>query len=264
MVAMPEHNTMRWLAGLLLAGLLGGCGQMQPVGAGGDMIDYQVKPGDTLYSIAWRYGYDHRRVAAWNNIPPPFTIKPGQHIYIIPPHQKKARQRLPRERVAVTSHSSKPASKQPKSPPGPSAGSSSTRSKVEKRSSRLQNRNISWRWPTTGKVLTRFSPQSGKKGVDIGGKLGQPVTAAAAGTVVYSGNGLIGYGNLIIIKHNDMYLSAYGHNRRLLVKEGVKVSAGQKIAEMGDSGKEGVMLHFEIRRDGKPVDPLRYLPKNNS
>ncbi len=97
--------------------------------------------------------------------------------------------------------------------------------------------------------------------MDIAGKLGQPVMAAASGKVVYSGNGLIGYGNLVIIKHDTHYLSAYGHNRRLLVKEGGEVKQGEKIAEMGDSGKEGVVLHFEIRRDGKPIDPLRYLPK---
>ena len=100
--------------------------------------------------------------------------------------------------------------------------------------------------------------------MDIAGNLGQSVVAAAAGKVVYSGNGLIGYGNLIIIKHDAHYLSAYGHNRRLLVKEGSEVKAGEKIAEMGDSGKEGTLLHFEIRRDGKPVDPLRYLPKQGS
>ena len=94
--------------------------------------------------------------------------------------------------------------------------------------------------------------------------MGQPIIAAAGGKVVYSGDGLIGYGNLVIIKHNDTYLSAYGHNRRLLVKEGSEVKQGQKIAEMGDSGKQGVILHFEIRRDGKPVDPLRYLPKQGS
>lgn len=145
-----------------------------------------------------------------------------------------------------------------------SRSSATPRHKVEKTTQRLQNRTIHWQWPTTGKLVTRYSPSDGKKGLDIQGKIGQPIKAAAAGKVVYSGNGLIGYGNLIIVKHSDTYLSAYGHNRRLLVKEGAMVKQGEKIAEMGDSGKEGVMLHFEIRRDGKPVDPLGYLPKNGS
>jgi lipoprotein NlpD len=113
-------------------------------------------------------------------------------------------------------------------------------------------------------VRNRFNPSRGKKGLDIEGKVGQSILAAANGKVVYSGDGLIGYGNLVIIKHDDTYLSAYGHNRRLLVQEGNEVKQGQKIAEMGDSGKQGVILHFEIRRDGKPVDPLRYLPKKGS
>jgi lipoprotein NlpD len=116
-------------------------------------------------------------------------------------------------------------------------------------------------WPTEGVIVAGFEPASGKKGVDIRGQLGQGVVAAADGNVVYSGSGLIGYGNLLIIKHDDAYLSAYGHNRRLLVKEGAQVKQGEKIAEMGDSGKEGIILHFEIRRDGKPVNPLTYLPK---
>jgi lipoprotein NlpD len=109
-------------------------------------------------------------------------------------------------------------------------------------------------------VVNRFAVGLGRKGVDLGGKAGQPIKAAAAGEVVYSGKGLIGYGNLVIIKHDEIFLSAYGHNRKLLVKEGAKVKAGQLIGEMGQSAKIGSMLHFEIRRNGKPVDPLLYLP----
>jgi lipoprotein NlpD len=253
--------------GLLLGGLLSGCGQMQPMGSRSEMINYTVKGGDTLYSIAWRYGYDHREVAAWNNIPAPFTIHPGQRLYIIPPYQSRERKSLPRDRQAAstTGAASPAAVATRKSSSSTSVTKASTpRRKVEKNATRLQNRTIRWRWPTTGKLLTKYSPAKGKKGLDIGGKLGQTIKAAADGKVVYSGSGLIGYGNLIIIKHNDTYLSAYGHNRRLLVKEGTMVKQGQKIAEMGDSGKAGVTLHFEIRRDGKPVDPLRYLPKNGS
>lgn len=263
---MLSRKLSLFLTGLLAAGLLSGCGQMQPLGSRSEMINYTVKGGDTLYSIAWRYGYDPREVAAWNNIPSPYTIHPGQRIYIIPPYQKGERKNLPRDRVATAKSSTATTTAPVRS--GSSTSSKPTsatpRRKVEKSVAKLQNRNIRWQWPTTGKVVTRYSPASGKKGLDIGGKLGQTIKAAADGKVVYSGSGLIGYGNLVIIKHNDTYLSAYGHNRRLLVKEGTTVKQGQKIAEMGDSGKAGVTLHFEIRRDGKPVDPLRYLPKHGS
>jgi lipoprotein NlpD len=124
--------------------------------------------------------------------------------------------------------------------------------------------NVRWLWPTEGKLVNRFAAGSGRKGLDLGGKLGQPVKAAADGEVVYSGNGLIGYGNLIIIKHDDVFLSAYGHNKKLLVREGAKVKAGQAIGEMGQHPKSGSILHFEIRRHGKPVDPLLYLPNQTS
>lgn len=118
-----------------------------------------------------------------------------------------------------------------------------------------------WQWPTNGQVIRRFDAQgTGKKGIAIAGQRGQPVRAAAAGRVVYSGSGLVGYGKLIIIKHNDSYLSAYGHNDNILVNEGARVTAGQQIALLGDSGTDRPMLHFEIRKDGKPVDPLRYMP----
>ena len=117
-----------------------------------------------------------------------------------------------------------------------------------------------WHWPAKGKVVTYFS-QSGGKGINIAGKLGQPILSAADGRVVYSGSGLIGYGQLIIVKHNKRYLSAYAQNNKILVKEGDTVTGGQRIAEMGRSGSNRALLHFEIRRDGKPIDPMRYLPK---
>ena len=119
-----------------------------------------------------------------------------------------------------------------------------------------------WAWPANGVLISRFSSNGSlNKGIDIAGELGQPVLAASDGTVVYAGSGLRGYGELVIIKHSDTYVSAYGHNRRLLVQEGQKVKAGQKIAEMGSTGTDRVKLHFEVRRQGKPVDPLQYLPK---
>lgn len=272
------HNRVAgWCAiALLLGGLLVGCGQMQPVGSRSQMIDYRVKPGDTLYSIAWRYGYNPRTVAGWNNISPPYTIYPGQRLFIIPPYQQQPRNGAPPEQVARNGRSGAPAAKAV-TPSSSSAATvttparstsnnatATTQKKLENNPQRLHHGKISWIWPTDGKVATSFSPAKGKKGVDIGGKHGQSVNAAAGGTVVYSGNGLIGYGNLIIIKHSDAYLSAYGHNKRLLVKEGSTVRQGEKIAEMGDRGKGDAVLHFEIRRDGKPVDPMKYLPKQDS
>ncbi len=259
------------LLGVLL-GMLAGCGRMLPMGGRDELTKYTVKRGETLYSISWRYGYDYREVAGWNNIPAPYAIYPGQELLIITPHQRYAK---PARQVSVA-----PATSTVVSTPRQSAANTVTRpavvastttskrriatrqsSGVEKPPVRTQQKSVVWRWPTSGVIISSFTPSKGKKGLDIRGKLGQNVLAAAGGKVVYSGNGLIGYGNLVIIKHNDTYLSAYGHNRRLLVKEGATVKQGEKIAEMGDSGKDGVILHFEIRRDGKPVNPLTYLPK---
>jgi lipoprotein NlpD len=123
---------------------------------------------------------------------------------------------------------------------------------------------LEWSLPAHGKVIGRFSESANRKGIDIAGKLGQPVMASANGKVVYSGSGLRGYGKLIIIKHNNTYLSAYAHNNKILVKEGQSVSRGQKIAEMGSTDSKGVELHFEVRRYGKPVDPAKYLPLGKS
>jgi len=245
------------------------------MGAGDELISYTVQPGDTLYSISWRYGYDHRKVAAWNDIPAPYQIYVGQKIRLISPYQRTARPKpsrpLPAETpVAASSTDSVVVSRPAKiaashnHPVVRSAATKTPKKIVEKSAKRHHNGKIGWHWPTAGHLRNRFDPSNGKKGLDIEGQMGQPVLAAAGGKVVYSGDGLIGYGNLVIIKHDETYLSAYGHNRRLLVKEGSKVKQGQKIAEMGDSGKQGVILHFEIRRDGKPVDPLRYLPKRGS
>ena len=124
----------------------------------------------------------------------------------------------------------------------------------------IDDAKLDWAWPTSGKVIAGFSEGSNLKGIDIGGKAGQPVLASAAGRVVYAGAGLRGYGKLVIVKHNNTYLSAYAHNREILVKEGQQVSKGQKIGEMGDTDADQVKLHFEIRRLGKPIDPAKFLP----
>jgi lipoprotein NlpD len=256
--------------GLLLV-LLAGCGRMLPMGGGDELVKYTVSPGETLYSISWRYGYDHREVAAWNQIRPPYSIYPGQQLLLIAPHQMEAK---PSRQVAAPppgSEKSPSVSNVPLARPAVVASttvakpqSTKPRSRVEKHRANHQQKSIAWLWPSEGVIVSGFNPGNGKKGLDIRGQLGQSVIAAASGNVVYSGSGLIGYGNLIIVKHNDTYLSAYAHNRRLLVKEGAEVKQGEQIAEMGDSGKEGVILHFEIRRDGKPVDPLTYLPKRRN
>lgn len=202
---------------------------------------HRVQRGDSLYSISWSYGYDYRDVAKWNNLQSPYSLKEGQHISFIPP-------------VGTVVHA----------PVKPVLNDSVARAprQIPATPSEKFSSDITWQWPTNGSVLNRFDVNnSSNKGINISGQLGQPVRASASGKVVYSGSGLIGYGKLIILKHNETLLSAYAHNKNLLVTEGEFVDAGKQIAEMGSSGANDVMLHFEIRRDGVPVDPLGYLPE---
>ncbi len=198
-----------------------------------------VRSGDTLYSIAWDVGLDFQTLARWNRIDPPYVIKPGQRLRIIPPAPASHVPDRPRYRAPKTAT--------PKSRPPPAR--------------RPRTTTRGWTWPTEGRVIAGFSPRAGRKGIDISGKYGQTIRSAAAGKVVYAGAGLRGYGQLIIVKHDETFLSAYAHNRKLLVKEGNQVTRGEKIAEMGRSGSNRVKLHFEIRRRGSPVDPTRYLPR---
>ncbi|MBW6476512.1 MAG: peptidoglycan DD-metalloendopeptidase family protein [Chromatiales bacterium] len=284
-----------WLLLLALLGVgLSGCGSLHPPG-GEQVINYTVKPGDTLYSISWRYGYDYRQVAAWNQITAPYTIRVGQQIRIIPSHQQRAasaptpiqappatssdtvaRAPAPSRPPEASRPVARPSSPTPSSPtpstrptPTPSrpAAPATAPAPTASRPSRpapATAARIVWQWPTRGTQKYAFNVAAGKKGMGIAGRQGQAIVAAAGGEVVYSGSGLIGYGNLLIIKHDDVYLSAYGHNRRLLVQEGARVKRGQPIAEMGESNRDGVVLHFEIRRDGNPVNPTLYLPKAGS
>ena len=203
---------------------------------------HAVLIGDTLYSIAWRHGIDYRELAVWNDIRTPYTIYAGQRLRLTSP--------------AVTAEEATIVSR-PK------------RTKTKKSSAIVSKKTVGklvkheWDWPTKGKVISKYSNKAGgNKGIDIGGKIGQPILAASSGKVVYSGDGLLGYGNLVIVKHSAQYLSAYAHNKKLLVKEGGVVTSGQKIAELGSTGTKLPKLHFEIRHNGKPVDPLKYLPKN--
>jgi lipoprotein NlpD len=192
-----------------------------------------VRSGETLFTIAWRYGEDHRDLARWNKLGDGSLIYPGQAIRLTPPSG---------ERRAPSRSAAKDAGKTPL-PPIPTQPAPR------------------WRWPTTGKVMVEFGDRPGTgTGILIGGSIGQAVAAAAAGNVVYSGSGLIGYGELIILKHNDTYLSAYGHNASLLVKEGQAIEKGQRIATMGEGPGGKPRLHFEIRRNGKPVNPRQHLP----
>ena len=185
---------------------------------------HRVMPGETLYEVAWRYGLDYRDLAKNNHILPPYSIKINDRIFL---------QRSP-------------------SKVGPEVGQKNLALHREK------DQPVSkWSMPANGKIIENFL--GAHKGINIAGRLGDPIYAAAAGKVVYSGNGLRSYGNLIIIKHNHLYLSAYAHNHVVFVKEGDHVYAGQKIAEMGNKGTHKTMLHFEIRRAGKPVNPLRFL-----
>ncbi|MEO8365177.1 MAG: peptidoglycan DD-metalloendopeptidase family protein [Pseudoxanthomonas sp.] len=208
----------------------------------------QVQRGDTLYGVAFRNGIDFRDLAAWNGIGAPYTIYPGQSLRLYPPDGKT---------VAATSASSATTIRpKPLSVPIPARPVATSPSVPP------VNSGVSWRWPADGAVIGRFGAgDATKQGVDIAGTSGQPVRAAGDGVVVYSGGGLVGYGELVIIKHNEAWLSAYGHNRTRLVNEGQNVKAGQQIAELGRSGAARDMLHFEIRYNGKPVDPQLYLPK---
>lgn len=212
---------------------------------------YRVKPGDTLYRIALDHGQNYRDIASWNNLSNADQIEVGQVLRVVPPPGQSATPMLPPSASAPVAASGSgamtPPAAEPTPPPAPLNQSAPA------------GTSISLVWPAQGKVVGTFN-DSTNKGVNIVGTAGEPVVAAAAGKVVYAGNGLRGYGNLIIIKHNGTFLTAYAHNRTLLVKEGDVVSQGQKIAEMGNTDSSQVMLHFEVRRMGKPVDPMSYLP----
>ncbi len=232
------------------AGLLAGCGGVPPApvsertpaarAAQPSPVSKArtVKAGDTLYSIAWEAGLDYRELARWNGIPPPYRIKPGQQLRLQPIPVKKP---VPDKPATVTR-------------PGSTDNTAVVREPET-------SGPVRWIWPTNGPILRTYSEKAGNKGLDIGGQTGQEVRAAAAGRVVYQGSGLRGYGELIIIKHNESFLSAYAHNEKAFVREGDQVRRGQKIAAMGASGTDRVKLHFEIRQRGTPVDPLQYLPR---
>ncbi|MGF6238851.1 lipoprotein NlpD [Paraburkholderia sp. GAS38] len=238
---------------------------------------YRVKPGDTLYRIALENGQNYRDIATWNNLTNPNQIEVDQLLRVAPPGANVAALTPGVATSPVIGGGVQTAplggSSAPPPPPGGTAGvasvppvygagSSATTIPPQTGASdtgAAAASNVAFAWPVRGPILGTFDDAT-NKGVNIGGAAGDPVKAAADGRVVYAGNGLRGYGNLIIIKHDATYLTAYAHNRALMVKEGDAVTKGQKIAEMGNSDSDRVMLHFEVRRQGKPVDPLKYLP----
>nr|WP_241263016.1 peptidoglycan DD-metalloendopeptidase family protein [Parahaliea mediterranea] len=232
--------------------------------------EYRVVRGDTLYSIAFRYGFDFRALAAANRIAAPYTIYPGQTLKLreAAPPAKPVRASSPAPSTGVAKTASAAAGGKPSAVTKGSSGSGKTGSPAPARKQPApaakppapQGAVSRWRWPSDGRVIRGFSATV-HKGIDIGGNRGEAVRAVADGVVVYAGTGIVGLGELLIVKHNDTYLSAYGHNDRLLVREGAAVRAGEKIAVKGSSGTDTVKLHFEIRKEGKPVDPLRLLPK---
>jgi lipoprotein NlpD len=227
---------------------------------------YVVIRGDTLYAIAFRLGIDFKELAARNNIGPPFTIKVGQKLStdiaaVTPPEKSSSRlTKTPKTKKSPSkaSKTTKPTVSAPK-PSKVTTVIKKSSSASKPRSSLVTQPVSRWRWPSEGKVIRTYSSNL-HKGIDLSGDRGDPVRAVARGKVVYAGTGVTGYGSLLIIKHNDTYLSAYGHNERLLVSENTSVTAGQQIATMGSSGTDSVKLHFELRRRGKPVDPLTLLP----
>lgn len=222
---------------------------------------YEVQRGDTLYSIAFNYGLDWRAVARWNRIDAPYTIRPGQELRLTEPPQETVAVREARSDSPTPPAEDRPASRPQSTEQTQSPASQDSRAPAPSGDATARSvRGVDWQWPTEGKVTRPYDASAARRGIGIAGTTGQPVVSAAAGEVVYSGTALIGYGELIIIKHSDSLLSAYGYNQSRMVEEGDRVGRGQKIAEMGLNDRNEEMLHFEVRRNGQPEDPLAYLP----
>ena len=231
----------------------------EPESFAGD--NYTVLKGDTLFSIAWFSGNDYQDLAKINNIAPPYNIFPGQIISL---------KKIPRPAIAKSNASrgqtSKIKSNQAVDHSSKQAYGKSekivTRDSSESSVGEFPNQVSNWVWPTSNAISRGFSAkEEGNKGLDFAGNMGSPILAAADGKVVYTGNALRGFGNLVIVKHSEAYLTAYAHNDEIVVKEQEWIKAGQKIATMGKSGTVEVKLHFEVRYKGKSINPLKFLPK---
>ena len=270
MIEANRSKRLQWMAGsMLAAAMLSACGTatVRPYAGGSSSSSgtraaatvpvrsvakpgqtVTIRKGDTVYALARIHSITPADLIAWNNLSNPSNIHPGQVLRLYPGGSTAATGNT-RPAAGASTTAARPATTTATTP----VATASTTPAVS---------GISWRWPADGSLVGRFvNGDATKQGVDIAGTSGDDVRAAAAGTVVYSGAGLVGYGELIIIKHNDQWLSAYGHNRKRLVNEGQSVRAGDKIAEMGRTSAARDMLHFEIRYNGKPVDPLQYLPR---
>ena len=292
---MRPGGGRRLLIVLFLAILLAGCGpgwspersNAQPSERLTQEGRYRVQSGDSLPVIAFNFGLDWRDIAEWNGIAAPYTIFPDQELRLSPPQRagrgvvvqpaQSPGRSVSRDLAAESPPGADPAPAVAAEPerapePAPSPGVTDTvqapptepagpAASVPEPTAKAGADPTRWLWPTEGRLLSRFRANDpSRNGIEIGGAEGQPVVAAAPGEVVYSGNGLIGYGELIIIKHSDRILSAYAHNRQRLVAEGQSVGAGERIGEMGRDDRNQPLLHFEIRVNGAPQDPLRYLP----
>lgn len=235
---------------------------------------YAVKPGDTLIRIGLENGQNWKDLVRWNNLDNPNIIEVGQVLRVVPPGvdpNVAGTRPVPATRVETRPLDAKPtpvpttpattasAPVVPPAAPAPSATPTPVPLATPATTPREGDDDVNWAWPANGSVVTGFD-EGRSKGLAIAGKAGDPVLASADGRVVYAGSGLRGYGNLVILKHNNTYLTAYAHNQTLLVKEDQAVRRGQKIAEMGSTDAERVQLHFEIRRQGKPIDPAKLLP----
>ncbi len=277
-------NRTGWLVVLLLACFLSACrtnpAPMEERSTGRTSYPwagaghYRVRKGDSLHAIAFNYGLDWRDIAGWNRIRAPYLIYPDQELRLTPPRQYTSSAAKPGKQPSPA-RSGRQAAPYPAAPSSKASGQAST-STAALKTPQASTKNSpprsspagaggdpsTWVWPTSGRITSNYKlNDSSRKGIDISGQEGQPIIAAAPGEVVYSGSGLIAYGELIIIKHSDQLLSAYAHNRKRLVAEGQQVTAGTTIAEMGRNNRNQVLLHFEIRVNGNPRDPLTYLPR---
>jgi lipoprotein NlpD len=275
---MPTQNFTYYVSVLLflitglIAGLMTGCTSAyqspvadidEPRFLDSDRI-HRVNEGETLYAVAWIYDLDFLQIARANNLASPYIIIPGQILNVDPRALPVAQP--PASSRQLPAGSPNTSTRVAEARPAPATTASNTRAgetppPVQVNPVRVQQGPVNWGWPAQGNIIGRFSASGVEnKGIDIAGQKGDAVVAAANGEVVYAGSGLLRYGDLVIIKHNDLFLSAYAHNSALLVSEGDRVSRGEKIAELGSTGIDQDMLHFEIRLEGNPVDPLSYLP----
>lgn len=288
-MADTGYSLMRTLLIILFLTLLSACGYHPPAPVdeqSNAMVkrqlnsdgSYYVRSGDTLYAIAFGYDLDPMNIAKWNDISSPYVIYPGQRLQLSAPAGRHGgSDRSSDVKISTVKTPGQATTRTVSSPPKSSSTRSSSTTVTPTKSEPTPNVSKttkpaspasktadpkSWKWPTKGRVLRGYvAGDPARNGLDIAGQEGQAVKASSAGLVVYSGNGLIGYGELIIIKHSEKMLSAYAHNKVRLVNEGEQVSSGQRIAEMGRNTSDEQLLHFEIRSQGKPVNPLIYLPK---